>query len=214
MAWDDHSVLVVGGVTLYSFLVTPIYTAVGRIWIEDELNILPFDEIQTLGGGVTSMQGHIELLLSRTLAAETIEKLELFKNPDYLGKPILKKEAGRSPGSRLPRAADRRFHTEPLHHSRLPDPACQRRFRHRNPELAAEIVNAQVDGYVDMIVRKKSSMSEQARESLNAPIAAPRRDRRGGTQAERISPRPTGKTFLSLRPRRRPSTSSPNSTRL
>ena len=37
-------------------------------------------------------------------------------------------------------------------------------------------MNAQVDGYVDMIVRKKSAMSEQARESLNAPIAGLREE--------------------------------------
>ena len=127
-------ILIVGGITFYSFLVTPIYTAVGRIWIEDELNILPFDEIQTVGGGATSMQGHIELLLSRTLASETIEKLELYKNPDYLGKKILKKEPvdPQDPVFRelLIEGFTQSLSITPVSQTRLVNVS----FRHRNPD--------------------------------------------------------------------------------
>lgn len=164
-------VLAVAAATLYSFLVTPVYTAVSRVWIEDDLNILPFDAIQTLGGN-TSMQGHIELLLSRTLAAETIEKLALYKNPDFIGKTGKGKKAA-DPADpvfreRLIEGFTRSLSITPVPQTRLVNV----RFNHRNPALAAEILNAQIDGYVDMIARKKSSMSEQVRESLNAPIAA------------------------------------------
>ena len=36
-------------VMLYSFLVTPVYTASGTVWIEDNPNILPFEDVQSFG---------------------------------------------------------------------------------------------------------------------------------------------------------------------
>jgi len=44
-------------------------------------------------------------------------------------------------------------------------------FNCRNPKLAADILNALFDGYIDMIVRKKYAASEQATVFLNVQIA-------------------------------------------
>jgi uncharacterized protein involved in exopolysaccharide biosynthesis len=76
---------VVTGVTVYSFLKKPVYTATGSVWIEGESNILPFDELQTFGVGI-NQQSHARLLKSQTLAAEVIEELRLYENPDFVGK--------------------------------------------------------------------------------------------------------------------------------
>ena len=76
---------VVVAVTAYSILVPPVYTASGSVWIEDNPNILPFEDVQSFGAG-SNLQSHARLLRSRTLAVDIIEKLKLYENPDFAGK--------------------------------------------------------------------------------------------------------------------------------
>jgi succinoglycan biosynthesis transport protein ExoP len=156
--------------TLYSFLVAPVYTSSGTVWIEDEAKILPFEEVQTFGAG-TNLQSHVRLIQSRTLAAETIDKLKLYDNPDFAGTP--------KKGDRPPDPADPLFQEALIHafldnlgvssveRTRLVDV----RFSNRNPRLAADILNALFDGYIEMMVSKRYSASEKASEFLNAQIA-------------------------------------------
>ena len=160
----------VSAATIFSFSVTPIYTARGSVWIEDDPNILPFEEVQSFGAG-TNLQSHARLLQSRTLAADTIEKLKLYENPNFAGRPDSKGQP-RDPNNPVFRemlvqgflgnlsvASDTR--------TRLVDIM----FSNRNPKLAADILNALFDGYIDMIVRKRYSASEQATEFLDTQIA-------------------------------------------
>ena len=79
-------ILSVAAATIYSLSLTPVFTASGTVWIEDNPNILPFEDVQTFGAG-SNLQSHARLLRSRTLAADTIEKLKLYENPDFIGKP-------------------------------------------------------------------------------------------------------------------------------
>ena len=44
-------------------------------------------------------------------------------------------------------------------------------FSNRNPKLAADVLNALFEGYIDMMVRKRYAASEQATEFLNTQIA-------------------------------------------
>jgi succinoglycan biosynthesis transport protein ExoP len=162
---------VVSAITLYSFLVTPSYTSKGTIWIEDESNILPFEDVQRVDPSST-LSSHSLLLQSRSLAAETIEKLQLFKHPDFPGN-ITKAKKPVDPADPLYRARLvelflRSLVVEQRPGARLVDV----RFSNHNPKLAVEILTALFTGYLDMIVRKKYMASEQATEFLNTQIAA------------------------------------------
>ncbi len=75
--------IVVSGATIYSFRLTPVFTSSGSVWIEDEANILPFEDVQSFVAG-TNLQSQARLLQSRTLASYIIDKLKLYENPDYL----------------------------------------------------------------------------------------------------------------------------------
>lgn len=155
--------------TVYSLLVTPVYKASGSVWIENDPNILPFEDVQALGTD-TGLESHARLLKSRSLAAATIEKLKLYENPDFAGKPkngakvwdpsdaIMKERlVGKLLNSIEVTAGTR---------TRLIDV----KYANRNPKVAADILNALFDGYIRMIVQKRYAASEQATEFLNAQV--------------------------------------------
>jgi polysaccharide biosynthesis transport protein len=159
-----------GAATIYSFMQIPVYTASGSIWIEGEPNVLPFEEIQSLGPD-TGLSSHARLLRSRSLAAATIDKLKLDTNPDFAGKP---KKGSKPPDPSDPIQREFLIRTflnnvtvSYVERTRLVDV----RFSNRSPKLAAEVLNALFDGYIDLMVRKRYSDSEQASEFLNSQIA-------------------------------------------
>jgi capsular exopolysaccharide synthesis family protein len=162
-------IVVVSGATAYSFLQTPIYTAGGSVWVEDESNILPFEEVRTIGSSIT-LQSHARLLQSRALAGEVIDKLKLYENPDFAGQPA-EGEAPPDPSNpvfreRLIEGFLMSLAVSPVEGTRLVDV----RFSHPNPKLAAEILNTLFDSYIDMLVRKRLVASEQVTEILNKQI--------------------------------------------
>jgi succinoglycan biosynthesis transport protein ExoP len=170
--------LAVAAATIYSLLLTPVFTANGSIWIEDNPNILPFEDVQSFGAG-TNLQSHARLLQSRTLAADIIEKMKLYENPNFAGKLIK--------GKKAPDPADPIFRevlvqnflanisVSSVERTRLVDV----RFSSRSPKLAADILNALFDGYIDMIVNKRYAASEQATAFLNTQIAGLRTEIEG-----------------------------------
>ena len=159
----------VAAATIYSLMLPPVYTARGSVWIEDNPNILPFEDVQSFGAG-NNLQSHVRLLQSRTLADDIIEKMKLYENPDFAGKP--------KKGQKAPDPTDPIFRETLVQNflanisvssgdrSQLVDVS----FSNRNPKLAADILNALFDGYIDMIVRKRYAASEQATEFLNTQI--------------------------------------------
>ena len=165
----------VAAAAVFSIVVTPVYTAKGSVWIEGESNILPFEEVQSLGPE-TTVQSHARLFQSRSLAAETIEKLKLYENPDFAGRQ------GRKGPPRDP--SDPLFREELILRfignltSTVTMAQAERirivnvGFSNRNPRLAMEILNALFDGYIDMIVRKRYSASEQATAFLDEQLAS------------------------------------------
>jgi succinoglycan biosynthesis transport protein ExoP len=171
--WTASSffVVVVTAIILYSFLLTPRYTSKGTIWIEDESNILPFEDVQRFDPGST-LSSHSLLLKSRTLAADTIEKLKLYERADFPGNIATKKKPvdPQDPiyRARLVELFLKSLVVEQRQGARLVDV----QFSNPNPKLASETLNTLFDGYVDMIVRKKYMASEQATEFLNTQIAA------------------------------------------
>ena len=164
-------VVVVALATIYSFIVPPVFTARGSVWIEGEANILPFEDVQAFSAG-TNLQSHVRLLQSRTLAGETIDKLKLYENPDFAGKPGKGKKAN-DPADpifreKLIQGFLNNVTVASTDRTQLVDVS----FSNRNPKLAADTLNALFEGYIDMIVRKRYSASEQATEFLNTQIAA------------------------------------------
>ena len=159
----------VAAATIFSFIVPPVYIASGSVWIEDDPNILPFEEVQSLGAG-SNLGSYSRLLQSRSLASDTIDNLKLYENLDFAGKP--------KKGERLPDPADPIFRETLVQkflgnvsvsfteRSRLVDVS----FSSRSPKLAAEVLNALIEGYIEMIVKKRSSASERATEFLNSQI--------------------------------------------
>jgi len=155
---------------VFSLTLTPIYTAHGSLWIEGESNILPFEEVQAFGSS-QNMSSHSRLLRSRTLASDTIEKLKLYENPDFVGRP--------RKGETLPDPANLAFR-EALIQKFLGSvnvaadartPLVDVSFASHHPKLAADILNAMFECYMDMIVRKRYAASELASEFLNTQIA-------------------------------------------
>ena len=170
--------LAVAAATIYSLLLTPVFTASGSIWIEDNPNILPFEDVQSFDTG-SNLQSHARLLQSRTLAADIIEKMKLYENPDFARK--LKK------GLKAVDPADPIFRevlvqdflanisVTSVERTQLVDV----RFSSRSPKLAADILNALFDGYIEMMVQKRYAASEQATEFLNTQIAGLRTEIEG-----------------------------------
>src|SRR4030042_2343602 len=87
MAWRRKCVIIISSltvfvlVTLYSFLATPIYTAVGQLLIDREPNILSFEDIfQIAPLNDDYFQTQYKLLQSRALAGDTIDRMQLYEN--------------------------------------------------------------------------------------------------------------------------------------
>jgi succinoglycan biosynthesis transport protein ExoP len=159
----------VAAATIYSFMVRPVYTASGILWIEDDPHIMPFEDVQTLGAG-GNLSSHARILQSRTLASDTIDKLKLYENPDFTGMP--------KKGEKPPDPTDPIFRETLVRdfldcvsvssneRSRLVDV----RFSSRSPKLAAEVLNALFEGYKAIIIKKRYSASELATEFLSTQI--------------------------------------------
>jgi capsular exopolysaccharide synthesis family protein len=164
---------VAGGVTVFSFLAHPVYTARGSLWIEDQLNILPFAEVQKFDS-YSAPTTYSQLLLSRTLAAKTIENHKLYENLKFVGKP--------PKGKKLPPPSDPVFREQlieklisnislkPIGGTRLLEVT----FSARDPEFASGTLNALFDEYIDLIIRQRYMASDQATQFLKNQIAAVR----------------------------------------
>jgi len=163
-------IIALSAAALYSFLVPPVFTSSGSVWIEDDPKILPFEDVQSFGAG-TNLQSHAQLLRSKTLAADTIDKLKLYENPDFarMAKNGAKADDSADPVFRelLIQSFLESVSVTPVERTSLVNV----QFSSRNPKLAQDTLNALFDGYIDMIVRKRYSASEKASEFLNTQIA-------------------------------------------
>lgn len=162
-------------ILLYSFLVKPVYTSSGSVWIENTPNILPFEDVQSFSPD-SSLQSNARLLQSRTLAANTIEKLKLYANPDFVNPPP-KTDTSQMPEDpilreRLVERFLKNVTVTVSDRTRLVDV----QYASSSPRLAADILNALFDGYVKMIIEKKYAASEQASEFLNVQVKELRAD--------------------------------------
>ncbi|HAR35682.1 MAG TPA: hypothetical protein DCR87_02005 [Acidobacteria bacterium] len=178
--WTGLTVAVlIVALTLVYILISPhIYTASGTIWIDETQSVLPFEELSRLSGGINS-QSHAMLLKSRSLAADVIEKMKLHSHPEFIAPklPVKLQKEGVQPDNpvfkeRLIDEFIESLNVSPLTGTKL----IQVSFNHRNPELAAEVLNTLLDSYIEMLIKRKYTASEQATEFLSTQISALRKD--------------------------------------
>lgn len=182
-------VLVTG---VYVFAKTPLYTATSRILIERQAPQV-LDMRQLVADGLSGDESNYyrtqrQLLQSRTLAAEVIRTLDLAHHPSFVGDQRPKGFFGRTldgirawirswqRGARPPNAAldssgvsplliDRyqaSLSVDPITRTRL----AEIRFTSPDPALAAEVVNAHVQAYIQQGLRLRSEAGEEARAFL------------------------------------------------
>lgn len=167
-------VVVVLGVTIYSLLTPHTYISQGTIWVEEQLNILPFEDVQRLDSTGLSPQSYAQLLESRALAAAVIDKLKLYDRPAFARKA----GAGTSgPNDRVFRERLieeflAKISVRPIERTKLIEVT----FSDTDPRFASEILDSLFNEYIDMIISQKYKASEQATRFLGAQIEALRKD--------------------------------------
>lgn len=158
-------------VTAYSFSVKPTYTAKGILLIEEEPKILSFEQNSPLEPfNDDYYQTQYMLLQSRTLADATIERVKLYENDSFAGR--LKSGDGGTPTSdsilrrKLIDEFLDRLNVSPVEQTRL----VEVRFEDQDPELAADILNALFESFIDLNVQANYRATEQTSEFLAAQI--------------------------------------------
>ena len=165
------AVVVFATVTIKTHLATPIYTSMGTLLIEKESNILTFEDIfqiETFSNDFYQTQ--YKLLQSRVLANNTIERLKLYENEEFVGKA----EERESPIDKFDPAFRRglinsflgRLEVKPVRETRL----VEIYFWAYDPKLSADAVNGLFDSFIDMNIEAKYEATEQATEFLTAQI--------------------------------------------
>jgi succinoglycan biosynthesis transport protein ExoP len=161
------SALVFLGAGLFAFLKPPVYQATGRIWIENEPNVLPaVTDVQPFDSTDRSfVQSYYELLSSRSLAVQTIEKLRLYENAEFTSGIT---------GERTAKSFE-----DPIIREKMIERFRKKvsvMFNDHDPRFATETLNAMLDSYIDLIVRQKFQASAQASEFLTTQIVSLREE--------------------------------------
>lgn len=185
-------VVVLAGVTAYTFTAIPVYEATARVLIEsDRQNVVDFKEVvQAEEARSDYYQTQYNLLESRSLARKTIAKLDLWQHPELAGDRSTPSAFGpralyawlRSASS--PAGADGADEGEtqaesrvidqflahltiaPLRSSRLTDV----RFRSTDPALATRIVNEHVRAYIAQNLEFRFLATKEASDWLVAQL--------------------------------------------
>ncbi|NPV83595.1 MAG: polysaccharide biosynthesis tyrosine autokinase [Candidatus Aminicenantes bacterium] len=172
------AILIVALTLVYVFISPHIYSAKGTIWIDETQSVLPFEELSRLSGGINS-QSHALLLKSRSLASDVIEKMRLHEHPEFMGPKLpvklAKEQIQRDNPVFKERLIDQfiaSLNVSPITGTKL----IQVSFDHKNPRLAAEVLNTLLDSYIEMLIKRKYTASEQATEFLSTQISALRKD--------------------------------------
>jgi len=190
--------VIVLATTVYSFTATPIYEGKAQILIEsDNPNVINFQEVVNEAQSRQDYyQTQYRLLQSRSLARATIDKLKLWQHSEFASKPAassphwtemfsttvsawFEKQAPIEPP--LPNEAEAeqpainsflsRLVVSPIRNSRLVDVA----FRSTDPALAAQVVNAVADAYINQNLEYRFNSTKEATSFLGEQIAEQRK---------------------------------------
>jgi succinoglycan biosynthesis transport protein ExoP len=163
---------VVTVVTIASFKMKPVYEAAARVEVDKESqNMTPFPDSNSFGEYEDSenyIETQTKILQSETLALMTIKSLDLARYPEFGGTPgavaIHEGAIARRPailGAFLGRLTVKRVPT-----SRL----IQVGFEAEDPQLAAAVVNAHLQNFVEQNFRSKYDATTQASNWLSAEL--------------------------------------------
>ncbi len=182
--------LVVIGVAIQTFTATPIYEAKAQIVIEKENpNVVSIQEVMAVDStGTDYYQTQYQIIESRTVARQVIEKLNLQDSPEFSSAPenwfsesvnFWKKKIASLMNTGKPKDKDAakdkkdeddnadawivnalisRIHVEPVRNSRLVNV----RVEAKNPALAAKMANAVVQAYIDQNLGTKLAAAKDA----------------------------------------------------
>ena len=161
-------VAVVAAAAVHLLFVQPAYQATAQVLIERDIpNILDFEKNARAADVWDSFyQTQYRLLQSRLLARRVVEKLNLQDDPEFGGpRPEGEREADTNapPGASvaLERVIDQfldRLKVQPVKNSQLVAVS----FEARQPLLAAEVVNALVDAYIQQTLEFRYRVSAEA----------------------------------------------------
>jgi polysaccharide biosynthesis transport protein len=162
---------VVTVVTIASFKMKPVYEAAARVEIDKESqNMTPFPDSNSFGEFEDS-ENYIEtqekILQSETLALMTIKSLDLARYPEFGGSAATAIHDGaitRRPailGAFLGRLSVKRVPTTRL---------IQVQFEAEDPQLAATVVNAHLQNFVEQNFRSKYDATTQASSWLSGEL--------------------------------------------
>ena len=155
----------------WTFTRKPVYTATSTLLIEKEPNILSFDQVLQIESGRDDYyQTQIKLLSSQGLADSVVDRLKLYENPEFVGKPGKRKKpidptdyvfrdglAGGFLG---------RLSVKPVRLTRLVEVS----FSAGDPKLAAECANELAAAFIDLNINIKYAATEQATTFLTEQI--------------------------------------------
>ena len=155
----------------WTFIQKPVYTAKSQLLIEKEPNILSFDQVLQIESMRDDFyQTQYRLLSGRGLADTVIERLKLYENPEFAGKPEKRKKPI-DPTDHVFREGLidgflARLTVRPVRLTRLVDVS----FDARDPKLAADCVNDLAAAFIDLNINMKYAATEQATTFLSEQI--------------------------------------------
>ena len=162
-------VLVLGA--FYTFIQKPVYTAKAQLLIEKEPNILSFEQVLQIESMRDDFyQTQYKLLSGRGLADTVIERLKLYENEEFVGRPDKRKKPI-DPTDHVFREGLidgflGRLAVRPVRLTRLVETS----FTARDPKLAAAAVNELTAAFIDLNINMKYAATEQATTFLSEQI--------------------------------------------
>jgi capsular exopolysaccharide synthesis family protein len=156
---------VVTVVTIASFKMKPVYEAAARVEVDKESqSMLPFQDSNSYDEYMDTesyLETQAKILQSETLAFQTIKSLDLGRFPEFGGTP--KSVAFGQGGAVTKRPAILGAFLGSLSVKRVPNSRLiEVRFEAEDPQLAAQIVNAHVQNYIEQNFRSKYDATTQA----------------------------------------------------
>src|ERR1700733_16209398 len=157
---------VVTVVTIASFKMKPIYEAAATVEVDKESsqNTLPFQDEAAYDEYVdmdTYLETQTKILESETLAFQTIKSLDLGRYPEFGGAPGGLASGQGGAGAKRPAILG--AFLGGLSVKRVPNSRLiEVRFEAENPQLAAQVVNAHLQNYIEQNFRSKYDATIQA----------------------------------------------------
>src|SRR5271154_2203653 len=164
---------VVTVVTIASFKMKPVYEAAARVEVDKESQSpLPFQEENSYDEFM-DMDSYLEtqtkILESETLAFQTIKSMDLARYPEFGGSPGTLAFGQGGAGTRRPAILG--AFLGGLSVKRVPNSRLiQVGFEAEDPQLAAQIVNAHLQNYIEQNFRSKYDATTQASNWLSSEL--------------------------------------------